>query len=375
MQRRIALKRLTASDLTLFEWQFRNRPAGNQKSINLNTDVFVGELFPALPDAAAESNGRFPLDLNIFGPGHAGLHNLQRKILKGIAYKNWRLDGEYINNPENSPERYNVLRPDDLAVFEFRGLVVPTSASLFLIAQDEPADGPIYQALYPLVESRSMVSLSGSQLQSIAGELKDPDHPFQQLTLDAELEDAALGGAKGTAALRRRSIARALGKEDLERARQAAGQIGEAGETLIFHYLDRLKAAEKIADFRWESAMNAIAAYDFLVTIPDGLEVVVDVKATNGEFERPIHISYGELSEMASRRRYDLYRVFELSESGGKLCVAEDVGAFASEVLRSLDGLPANVQVDSVSVRPASLPFGSVQSLEFSPPPDPESNG
>src|SRR5690242_266915 len=100
MQRRLAAKRLTASDLTLFEWQFRNRNAGNQKSINLNADIFINQLFPSLPDASVDTNGRVPLDLYIYGPGHAGVHNLQRKILKGSAYKNWRLDGEFITNPE-----------------------------------------------------------------------------------------------------------------------------------------------------------------------------------------------------------------------------------------------------------------------------------
>ena len=57
MQRRIALKRLTASDLTLFEWQFRNRNAGNQKSINLNADVFIVQLFPSMPEAALDAGG------------------------------------------------------------------------------------------------------------------------------------------------------------------------------------------------------------------------------------------------------------------------------------------------------------------------------
>jgi hypothetical protein len=83
MQRRIAVKRLTASDLTLFEWQFRNRNAGNQKSINLNSDVFIKDLFPSLPDAASETNGRVPLDLYIYGPGHSGVHILPCSIFRG----------------------------------------------------------------------------------------------------------------------------------------------------------------------------------------------------------------------------------------------------------------------------------------------------
>ena len=66
---KLALKRLTASDLTLFEWQFRNRPAGNQKAINLNRNVFIDILYPALPEVAEDHDGRLPLDVTIYGPG------------------------------------------------------------------------------------------------------------------------------------------------------------------------------------------------------------------------------------------------------------------------------------------------------------------
>lgn len=375
MQRRIALKRLTASDLTLFEWQFRNRNAGNQKSINLNTDVFIDELFPALPAVAAESNDRIPVDLSIYGPGHSGLHNLQRKILKGRKYKNWRLDGEYINNPENEPERYNVLQPDDLAVFEFLGPIVPNAAKLILVARDLPADEAIYRVLVPLVEGPSMVSLSANQLASVVNGLNDDDHPFHQLTLDAELEDVALGGTKALASFRRRRGSRPVSREDLERAHQAANQAGVAGEELVFHHLDHSKADGTIADVRWEADVNAVAPYDFLVTMHDSQEIAIDVKTTTGEFDRPIHISYGELVEMTRQRRYDIYRVFEVTDSSGKLCIVENVGAFASMVLQGLAGLPADVAVDSVSVRPSSLPFGSAQSLDVTVSEEPEAIG
>src|SRR5688500_2960249 len=99
-QQRLILKRLPASDLTFFEWQHRNRPAGNQKAITLNADVFVAQMYPALPQIAAESDGRLPIDLVIHGPGLRPPVNLQRKIIKHGSYKNWRLDGEFIYNPE-----------------------------------------------------------------------------------------------------------------------------------------------------------------------------------------------------------------------------------------------------------------------------------
>src|SRR5579859_7499939 len=96
---RLALKKLTASDLTLFEWHFQNRNAGNQKAINLNADVFVDRLFPGLPEVSRDFGGRLPIDLFLYGPGMASELNLQRKIIKLGEYKNWRLDGETIHNP------------------------------------------------------------------------------------------------------------------------------------------------------------------------------------------------------------------------------------------------------------------------------------
>ena len=59
MTSKLALKQLTASDLTLFEWQFRHLDVGGQKSINLNANVFVDQLFPAIGEAT-RGTGRIP---------------------------------------------------------------------------------------------------------------------------------------------------------------------------------------------------------------------------------------------------------------------------------------------------------------------------
>ena len=226
MQRKLAVKRLTASDLTLFEWQFRNRNAGNQKSINLNANVFVNQLFPSLLEASADSSGRIPLDLYIYGPGHSGSHNLQRKILKGTAYKNWRLDGEFIGNPDNEPTRYNILKPGDFAVFDFQGRIAPVSAKMILASQSAPEDRIICRGLASLLGGESMVAVNQAQLQKIGDRLHDDEHPFHELTLDAELEDAALGGVQGATTLRRRQATRSVGRAELQRARKMAEEIG-----------------------------------------------------------------------------------------------------------------------------------------------------
>lgn len=366
MQRRIALKRLTASDLTLFEWQFKNRTAGNQKSINLNADVFIVQLFPSMPEAAADAGGRFPLDLSVYGPGHAGLHNLQRKILKGGAYKNWRLDGEYISNPENEPDRYNVLTPGDFAIFEFQGRIVPTAAKMILIAQDLPADQLLHALLNNLLGNRKMMAVNVNDLHRIADQFHDDEHPFRELTIDAALEDAALGGVRGIRTLRRRPATRALSREELQRARRIAEEVGRAGEELVCQHLINLKARGTIRDFTWTADQNAVSPYDFLIFLNDGSEIAVDVKSTSGEFERAVHISCAELTEMTGARRYDIYRAYGVSENSGALRISENIGAFAQAILQGIN-TPRGVTIDSVSVDIASLPFGGEIMLEAPP--------
>jgi hypothetical protein len=363
MQRRIALKRLTASDLTLFGWQFKNRPAGNQKSINLNADVFIDLLFPSLPEAAVALNGRIPLDLYIYGPGHGKAYNLQRKILKGTTYKNWRLDGEYINNPEDDLDRFNVLEPGDIGIFEFQGVLVPTSAKLILIAQRSPPDMMIHAELSALLGTRSMVHLPVAQLDMIAERVADAAHPLHLLTIDAELEDAALGGSRGLVALRRK--ARPLSQDELQRARQIAADVGREGEELVCAYLTKRQFEGSIVSFVWASDTNAITPYDFLITLPDETEIALDVKSTNGKFERPLHISTAELLEMANRVRYDIYRVSEISASGCNLRVAQNVGPSAEAILRGFAQLPRGVEVDSVSIDVSVLEFGEMLKLSF----------
>lgn len=303
-----------------------------------------------------------------------------RNWLYTVAPPSWRvwptsgrLDGEYISNPENEPERYNVLGPGDLAILEFQGRIVPVSAKLVLISQDLQVDHILYHELSALLGERSMMAVSVAQLQKIANKLQDDAHPFHGLTLDAELEDAAMGGARGLAAFGRRATTRILSRDDLQRARRVAEEVGRAGEELVCQHLIGLKAQNAISDFTWTSDANAAAPYDFLVTLPDKKEVAIDVKSTTGEFERPIHISCTELTEMTGKRRYDLYRVFEVLETSGSLRIAENVGAFAATVLKGISRLPAGVQVDSVSVDISALKFGHLLKLTAPSPEEAES--
>jgi hypothetical protein len=75
------------------------------------------------------------------------------------------------------------------------------------------------------------------------------------------------------------------------------------------------------------------------------------VKSTTGPFDNVFHISMSELIEAAQApERYDLYRVFELNDDGGKVRIARDIRSFAKSILGALSTLPAGVRCDSFSV-------------------------
>jgi hypothetical protein len=84
----LALKRLSASDLTVFERLYRVVGAGTKKSISLNADVLTGRFYPNLAAIAdTRPDGEIDIALTISGPAGAEPYRLSRTIVKGRAYK------------------------------------------------------------------------------------------------------------------------------------------------------------------------------------------------------------------------------------------------------------------------------------------------
>jgi len=93
-----------------------------------------------------------PIDLFIYGPGTFPVLNLQRKIVKGGSYKNWRLDGELIpTSAHQPPDRFKPLRAGDIAVLGFEGTPLPDTLHLALISTsvDAPVHGLLAKRLGP----------------------------------------------------------------------------------------------------------------------------------------------------------------------------------------------------------------------------------
>lgn len=359
MSRKLAVKRLTASDLTFFEWHFKNRPAGKQKAINLNADVFINELYPTLRDYVQTQTGsRIPLDISIYGPGLESEYNLQRKIVRGNAYKNWRLNGEFVTNPDESPERFNILEPGDFVIFDFDGINVPIGAKAILVASKHLADTSLHASLDSFLGQFKMKSFTPLDISKIIdGSEIISEHPINDLVLDDALEDFVQGGNQGLQKLLSRPPGRRISTADLKKAKETAEANGRRGEEFVNAHLYSQKKLGNIRDYYWKSNENPVSVYDFSLTLPNGIKVLIDVKSTGKSFNLPFHVSLGELRCMANVERYDIYRIFSMGQDCAKLRIAESVHNFANEILEVFKELPEGISPDSVSVEPSSLIF------------------
>ncbi len=336
MARKLAIKRLTASDLTFFEWQYR-KSASKQKAINLNADVFVDRLYPGLSDPS--SPRRLPVDIFIYGPGLEGEYNLQRKVLKPVGSKNWRLNGEFVLNPDDSPQRFNSLEANDFVVFDFSDGMLPVSINMVFIANAVSEDREIHSSLDQFLGADGMLGLSPSQLEAVVSRVASArEHPIYKLSLDTDsldpdLEDVALGGSQGRERLLSRPSSRKISREDLQKAKENADHIGRHGEQYVNEYFTKLEEEGKVRSFEWVSDDNSISPYDFRVNEETSV-ILVDVKSTQGEFKR--------------------------------LRISKDVRKFAKSVLEALEHLPSGVFSDSVSFAPTLLSFEDPMTIELS---------
>lgn len=358
MARKLALKRLTASDLTVFRWHFINRPAGNQKAINLDSQVLVGKLYPELARAGLGAPPRFKLDLKISGPGAGMPQTVVRKILK--QQKNWRLNGEFIVGPVDDPLRYNDLAPDDFALFDFQGEQVPESVHILLVSAANPQDEGLHRELLRKYPDGSMRALDEVAIQELLEQSGlNALHPLNEWAEGELLEGAALGSAAAVKTINDRRRGRGLTLEELMVARKRAEAVGLSGEMFLNEWLlDKLREGS-LAEVEWTSSTNAIAPYDFEIALSDA-DVIrrMDAKTTSGAFENPIHLSRAELREaVMGKVPYDIYRLYKLDERGAEMRAAYGVGPHLAEAFTLINSLPDGISVDSISIDPRILPF------------------
>lgn len=363
---RFAVKQLTKTDLTFFDPHHKglNR-SGNQKSINLNKDCFVDVLYPDIAELIAERGGELETRLRIYGPGltHDTLR-VVRKIAKGDAYKNYRLNGENIKAPEQAMQRFAALAPGDVALMGFEGIASPKLIHLLVLSATEAADAPILAGL-SFSPRRTMLAISAEELTVLAAGAP-PEHAVHQLLLDAiasdDLEAAAQGDADATARLLARPAGRRITAEQLAAARRRAAETGLDGERLVRGFLEQPNP--EIISWRWVASENAISPYDFEIEREEGF-TLIEVKSTVGEHTAPFHISMAEMEVAALDDRYAIWRVSRLGSQGGELRSAVAVGPFARDVLEKLAQFPTGLRPDSFTVDPGLLEWGEPLQLSW----------
>ena len=312
---------------------------------------------------------QIPVSLTIIGPAGAPAYSITRAITKRAAYKNWRLNGEFIHDPEGEAGRFNVLKPGDIALMSFAGDPGPQKLTLLLVAADSPADAPLVEAFGPMVPAgqRAMVETARLGLVKALETVSAPsNHPIWTVIVDSEfeaaLEDAVQGGIVGTKALSAKPT-KSVSASALQAAKATAEKNGRDGEALAWVHLQNLKAGGKWQAIEWCSKINATSPFDFQATSPSGEVAHIDAKSTDGEFGRIIHMSLAELLSASDGSRYDLWRIYAMDKDGASLRIAENVGGVVAPIVNAL-ALPDGVTIDSVSIAPAVFEWGAESSIE-----------
>lgn len=360
---KLALKRLAPADLTIFQAKWR-KGTGNQKSITMNADVFIKQFYPGLPEYISTTGKELAFSMKLYGPGIRPTYSLARKIVRSAGSKNWRLNGEFIHDPEDESGRFDALEPGDFALLLFHGEPVPHALEILFVASAVAEDTDLHAVLSEIIPEssrRSMISLEASDLTQFAAKAHvGLEHSVWRFASDPEeqaiLEDASFGNSAAMQKLTRRRGSRKTTSAELAAARERAAKTGSAGEEIVNLHLGAEKNAGRIKNFTWISRENATSPFDFDVIENDGQRVKIEVKSTEGEFERTFHISGAEIAE-ASRgdERYDLYRVCRMTDEEGTLRVSCGIKAFARGIEDWAAKLPAGVQPDSFAVNPSAL--------------------
>jgi Domain of unknown function (DUF3883) len=354
-----AVKKLTRSDLTFFEHQFRRNNKVRQKGVNLSAKVFVDLMYPYARTLVTGDPHSLPVKLQIYGPGLRTTPDPKTRKITGKSrqQKNWRLNGEFIPDPSEDPTRYHKLDADDLVVFAFEDShsnSLPDAIAMVLLSNAEAEDMGLIAELQRFLGGSEMRQLPAELLASISSN-SPAEHPIRQIIdieQDTALEEAAQGSTEAIRQLVAKPSTRRMTGQALAKARARAESNGRDGEVLVNVYLELALEAGSIQSFKWVSEENAIAPWDFELVDAVGRLVRVEVKSTSGGFDRALHISHNEVlsAAEAGAPQTDIYRVFALSDDGAWLKVSRGIAPFCQSVVTAVAALGAGVSPDGYSV-------------------------
>lgn len=350
---KIAIKYLTASDLSFFKVHLER---SKQKAINLNSDVFIEQFYPGL----RESFSAVFFPLVVIGPGGRAAHRLARKALRSPGAKNWRLNGEFIHDPDNETGRYDELSVGDFAIVSFEGTERPEAVTLILVsAREDPELHAAIVARCEFAGRNTMASVSESlvaELRAATGGAYPGEHPLDALDVRDTIEEVLFGSASPALQQIRPTSGRSvtMSPEALRRQLLAAEETGHRGEGLFGEWL--IAAGHQDDDFEWVSQTHARSSFDYEVFVAKwtaGMShMFIEVKTTRGPFERPVHMSISELRFAASVENYRIARIYDVDGKPAKLKMLAGVQVVAASIIESLGTLPAGVVAESMQIDP-----------------------
>lgn len=360
--RKLALKKLKASDLTFFQSYFSKHNVAKQKGFNLDSRLLDGRFFPGLKEQIKTLKDQaIRFDLTFLGPGLAGPYTVVRKIKKEA--KNLRLNGEVVFDPDDQPGRFDALKEEDFVLLEFGGFSLPDAVRAVLVAADVPEDAALHAVFTKVLPAKtdSMCAITEDELQKAIDEAAPlPSHPVRDWLEPELLEGVATGDAMAVAEVIKRRPGRGMSAGDLKAAKASAERTGEIGEELLDVYLGS-GGDPQIEGHKWVSRENAISPYDFLVNLAGGEVRHVDAKSTSGKFEAPLYLSTAEIRHaLGSDAPYDICRLYGVKETGAKMRIARDIKARLVPLQAALDALPKGVRVDSLAFDPGFFEFEAV---------------
>ncbi|CAA6605895.1 conserved hypothetical protein [Rhodospirillaceae bacterium LM-1] len=370
---RIAIKVLTSSDLTFFDTFYKRSNVGNQKAINLNADVFGKQFYPDYAEQSHGKNVEQAVSVTIYGPRAGKPYHFARSVTKKIKYKNWRLNGAAVPDPEGEEKRFDHLMVGDVAVIEFLGDAVPEAVRIVIVSSLD--DSVLHSRLKGETPGgkKSMAAVTRPRLSQLASESGiELNHPIWALLEDSELEELLEQAHMGVEPAMRRLKERAgrrVTKADLKTARDRAERVGDDGEALAHQLLEDMVSEAKISGLTWTAIEDAAASWDFEVASPVPLRF--DAKSTTRKFETPFHLSAAETVAASSVDvPYRIIRIYELTEDGASARVSNDINGFAASVLKSMESLPKGVLPEGFTVHPSALTWG--EEVKIDRPDEPE---
>lgn len=353
---RVAVKLLTKSDISFFVQHVRE---SKQKGINLNSEVFVGRFYPGLENRFDELH--FPLA--IVGPGAKPKHSLSRKVVRTIGAKNWRLNGEVVNDPLDDPGRYDRIAQDDYAIFAFEGAERPEAVTLVLVTA--AMDSALHAAIgrqFAFAGRHTMLPVIDRDIWNLIEATQDEYadlHPLDSLVAPDSLEEAVFGSAASqTQTAQGDGLGPAISQDALQRQLRASEETGRRGEEVFGLWLNDNGHDEE--SYTCVCRDHARAAYDYQVIepgwedAPDG--VYIDVKATKSGFATPFHLSMAEIRWAATHPNYRVARVFGLAIGTPSVTILSGIHEFAIHIMANVvPHLPLRTSIDGIEVSPESF--------------------